>query len=216
MWFWLDHRSTSWGKFSSQLTPLQNSSLIFSLPTMALYALVSHVNMSFPVWTEPFKPSSQGVRFPGGWGVRVVYRLERVLSTETSLLPWHMTQLLPGHVVIAFPKVIQSASGVSHDLKHITFLSSNMMKFFSFLCLPHTLSDITCPLTACWCHIQSCQSNHVDSQCRSWLFDVWTLDWGWVNVNSWVMGVNGDDGESRGLKRSAFFLRPRVTEDHYH
>lgn len=200
--------------FLSAHTPRKR--LLDILSTMALYALVSHVSMSFPVCTEPFKPSSQRVRFPGGWGVRVVYRLERVLSTETSLLPWQMTRLLPGHVVIAFLKVIQSASGVSHDLKHITFLSTNIMKPFSFLCLPHTLSDITCQLTACWCHIQSGQSNHTDWQCRSWLFNVWTLDWGGVNVNSLVMGVNGDGGECRGLKRSAFFLLPGVTEDHHH
>lgn len=96
MWFRLDHRSTSWGKFSSQRTRLEAGSLIFSVPTMALYALVSRVSVPFPVWTESFKPSSQGVRFPGGWGVRVVYKLERVLSTETSLLPWQMTPTTSG------------------------------------------------------------------------------------------------------------------------
>lgn len=30
MWFRLEHHSTSWGKFSSQHTPLENGSLIFS------------------------------------------------------------------------------------------------------------------------------------------------------------------------------------------
>lgn len=37
-----------------------------------------------------------------------------------------------------------------------------------------------------------------------------------VNVNSLVMGVNGDGGERRGLKVGAFFLGPGVTEDHHH
>lgn len=183
---------------------------------MALYALVSHVNMSFPVWTEPFKLSSQGVRFPGGWGVRVVYRLERVLSTETSLLPWHMTWLLPGHVVIAFLKVIRSASGVSHDLQHITFLSTNIMKPFSFLSLTPTHTFRHHLPTHGLLMSHPIMSNHIDWECRSWLFDVWTLDWGGVGVNGWVMGVNGHDGECGGLKRSALFLWPRVTEDHHH
>lgn len=146
---------------------------------MALYASVSHVNVSLPVWTEAFKLSSQGVRFPGGWGVRVVYRLERVLSTETSLLPRHMTWLLPGHVVIAFLKVIQSASGVSHDLQHIAFLSANITKPSSFaLSFSHT--HFQTPLA----HSQpACvTSDHVSltTQCRSWPFDVWTLDRGGV------------------------------------
>lgn len=166
MWFRLVHHSTSWGKFSSPLTTVENGSLISQPATMALYALVSHVNMSFPVWTEPFKPSSRGVEFPGGGGVRVVYRLERVLSTETSLLPWHMTRLLPGHVLIAFLKVIQSASGVSHDLQHITFLSTNITKpFFLSLFVPRTLSDTT----TCLRHSQSCQSEPSQSVDRGCL-----------------------------------------------
>lgn len=110
------------------------------MPTMALYASIGRVNTSFPVWTEPFKLNNQGVRFPGSRGVRVVYRLERVLSTKSSLLPWLVTRLLPGRVAIALLKVIQSASSVSHDLQHITFLSTKIMKSFSFpslSSLPH-------------------------------------------------------------------------------
>lgn len=144
---------------------------------MALYSLVSHVSMSFPVCTEPFKLSSKGVRFPGGWGVRVVYRLERVLSTETSLLPWHMTRLLPGHVVIAFLKVIQSASAVSHDLQHITFLSASITKPLSFLSPSHhTHFQTPHAHPQPWCHIRSCQSNHTVWECQPWTFNVWTLD----------------------------------------
>lgn len=60
MWFRLDRRSTSWGKFSSHFTPPESGSLISWQPTMALYALVGHINMSFPVWTEPFKLSNRG------------------------------------------------------------------------------------------------------------------------------------------------------------
>lgn len=148
---------------------------------MALYALVSHVNMSFPVWAEPFKLSSQGVRFPGGWGVRVVYRLERVLSTETSLLPWHMTRLLPGHVVIAFLKVIRSASGVSHDLQHITFLSTNITKPFSFsLSFSHTHTFRHHLPTHGLLMSHPIMSNHTD---RVSIKAVWCvnikLGWGW-------------------------------------
>lgn len=108
------------------------------MPTMALYASIGRVNTSFPVWTEPFKLNNQGVRFPGSRGVRVVYRLERVLSTKSSLLPWLVTRLLPGRVAIALLKVIQSVSSVSHDLQHITFLSTKIMKSFpSLSSLPH-------------------------------------------------------------------------------
>lgn len=77
-----------------------------------------------------------------------MYRLGALLSTETSLLPRRMTPPLPGHVARAFLKVIPRAGGVSHDLKHIAFLSADI-KAAIFLCLwpSHAkLSDITSPL----------------------------------------------------------------------
>lgn len=132
----------------------ENCSLIFSLPTMALYASGSGVSVAFPVWIGPLKQATGRIRFPGGWGARVVYRFEALLSTETSLLPWHLTPILPGHAARAFLKVILRAGGVSHDLKHIAFLSTNI-KAAIFLCsdLPRKRSDITSPFAPWWCHV---------------------------------------------------------------
>lgn len=173
------------------------------MPTMALYASIGRVNTSFPVWTEPFKLNNQGVRFPGSRGVRVVYRLEKVLSTKSSLLPWLVTRLLPGRVAIALLKVIQSASSVSHDLQHITFLSTKIMKSFpSLSSLPH----IALVHSVCFCHIRSCQSSHTDwLRCRPWLCDVWSLSYereaavGGGSVSRWVIGVNEDHSEPKDL-----------------
>lgn len=44
----------------------ENSSLIFSLPTMALYASGSGVSVAFPVWTRSFKTSNRGNTVPRG------------------------------------------------------------------------------------------------------------------------------------------------------
>lgn len=140
---------------------------------------------------SPLKQATGGIRFPGGWGARVVYRFETMLSTETSLLPWHMTPSLPGHVARAFLRVILRAGGVSHDLKHIAFLSTNI-KASIFLCLglPRKPSDITSPLAPWWCHIVSDElgrNNYGCLKCKC------VTETG-VNVNSWVHGVNGKAG----------------------
>lgn len=182
------------------------------MPTMALYASLGRVNTSFPVWTEPFKLNNQGVRFPGSRGVRVVYRLERVLSTKSSLLPWLVTRLLPGHVAIALLKVIQSASGVSHDLQHITFLSTKIMKSFSFPSLS-SLSHIALvhSLSAC------VTSDHVSLATR--LTEMSAMPVWCMNFKLWG-GVLVLAAESLGLMKIVaslrIFLWARVTEDHHH
>lgn len=154
-----------------------------------------------------------------GWGAREFRSQEleewelcidwkRLLSTQTSLSPWHMTWLHPGHVVAALLKVIQSASGGSHDLQHVTFLSTNITQ--------PSLTNTNCTPTHRPLMSHSFMSVRAH---RLWVFivfDVWTLDRGGVSVNSWVMRVNGDDGERRGLKRNTLLLWPRVTKDHHH
>lgn len=185
------------------------------MPTMALYASIGRVNTSFPVWTEPFKLNNQGVRFPGSRGVRVVYRLERVLSTKSSLLPWLVTRLLPGRVAIALLKVIQSASSVSHDLQHITFLSTKIMKSFSFpslSSLPHIA--LVHSLSAC------VTSDHVSLATQT--------DWD-VGHGCVMCGLQAMKGKRGGAVLAAgslglmtiiaslrIFLWARVTEDHHH
>lgn len=78
MWSGSDGCNTSWGKFSSRRTPLaaNNGSLCF-------WSVTSAASLSSCVDGDSLNASS---RFPGRWGVRVVYRSGRLLSTETSLL----------------------------------------------------------------------------------------------------------------------------------
>lgn len=112
----------------------------------------------FPVWTRSFKTSNQGLGGAGGWrrgggyGSQGVEEQElcidpkRLLSTERNLLPRHVTPLLPGHVARALVKVILRAGGVSHDLKHVAFLSAKI-KAAIFLC-PGSPTQASLPLLA--------------------------------------------------------------------
>lgn len=143
--------------------------------------------------------------------------MDRVLSTQLSLLPRLMTWLLPGHVVIAFLKVTQSASGVSHDLQHITFLNTNIMKRSQFLSLfPVTQMHIkrhTCP-------VRVVRSNTIISpQTESAVFHGCLMCEHQAGVT--VVSVAESRGSveatwTGGLSCSLLSLWARVTQDHHH
>lgn len=147
------------------------------LPTMALCAFGQsrQQQISSCVDGDSFKVCS---RFPGGWGVRVVYRSGTLLSTETGLLAPLVTQPLPGRVAIAFLKVTQCASGVSHDLKTHCIPQQCYHKRPFFLRLPpspiaHSQTSVAC------CSLMSrpisCSKRHELTRGPWQLFNVRTL-----------------------------------------
>lgn len=164
---------------------------------------VSHAKASFLV--SPSSCSECGSH--GFEEVRVVYGSEKALSTEASLLPWHMTRLLPGHVGVFCLKVTQSASGVSHDLQHVAFLSTRIMKPLSF-------SDS--PTHSHNCRA-ACQSKPHRPE-RVLMAAVWCERirpaWDWCQQLSHK--VNGHASQCRGLQCNALVLQPRVTDHHHH
>lgn len=122
-----------------------------------------------------------------------------------------MTPLLPDHVARAFLKVILRDGGVSHDLTHITFLSTNIKAaIFPCLGLPRKLSDITSSLEPWW-H-QSHVGLNGKEQLR--LFKVRLCHRDRANVNSWVTGLIAMVGSVVLIVGPRLWAR--VTEDHHH
>lgn len=172
MWSGSDGCNTSWGKFSSRRTPLAANN-----GSMCFWSVTSAASLSSCVDGDSLKASS---RFPGCWGVRVVYRSGRLLSTETSLLAPTRDPTTSGSCRDSLPEgysVCQRCFTWPQNTSHSSALLSQETLFSSSssvsLC---TLSDFSRSLTARRCHIQSSRSK-LHKLTRAWwqLFNVRTL-----------------------------------------
>lgn len=170
VWVRLLYRSTSWGTFSSQLTPKKTAP--WYSPCQQWLSMLRAVESAwlFLCGPSPLKQATGGIRFPGGWGARVVYRFENAAVNRDEPLALTHDPITSGSCGESLPE------GYSEGRRCFTWPQTHRIPQHQYQGLHFSLSGS--PTQTFGHHFPTCalmMSHHAGRTGKEqlWLFKVW-------------------------------------------